>query len=802
VRAGQGARVSAADRTAVECSQVERWGGGGVALALAFGVFLSLALFAYLPILECAGSCFVDLNAAHAKGLGRFALSDIRLNTWILASVQENLVSRPLDLFHARAFHPAPDPLAGSEHMIGLALLTLPLRLFTSNAILVYQATWMLTSVLLALTTFALVRWLTGSFWVAILGGTLAMWMPWRTAELAHLQLLGAHWFPLVWLLTLRILLGADTRRDAILLALVLSLQLLTSYYLAYMLSVSLGVLAVTIPIQVGSGRKALGKLAAAAVLPFALLVSVSMPYFVRRSRGELPSFLELGFGKTYGFTAHAWSAIAPRFDIGWGQTAGSESLYSVPLAVGLLAILALILSSSRHGGRSWDPPGARVAIRSLWLCAVCAFVLMLGSQVDVGGFQVKLPAHWASRLVPGFSVLRAPHRWGILIGIAMPVLAALGMRRLAELLPERGGARRWRTATLGLLVVLSLIGLPWRRLHAVPAWKSPEAVRAAYGALRRLPQGPVVEVPWWPRSLQHVEFDSFALLASTLHDHPILNGTTAHMPPPFQFLRRIGGRLPDGDALEQLVRLTGLRWVFVHLDRLGAPGRLAWQRAGRRADLRQAYADEWTLIYEVRSQLEPGEWMSRVASTASRVETLSGLPRGPLALSRPAGHIELADEQAPRFRGRLSRPIEILVANASAKDWPGFDYQREGLVELRYVFVQDDGTVAGCDTAPLDVDVPAGKTVRAFPQITPPGSQGRFRLCMDLVQRLGGALAPLPVASIESDVTLIRYGRPESERLADLRGGRSPGDGASERRCPSLCTVGAALKARGPDEP
>ena len=225
--------MSAASHTAPERSPVESWGGGGVALALAVGLFLSLALFAYLPILECAGSCFVDLEAIHAKGVGRFALSDIRLNTWILASVQDNLVSRPFDLFHARAFHPAPDPLAGSEHMIGLALLTLPLRLFTSNAILVYQATWMLTSVLLALTTFALVRWLTGSFWVAILGGTLAMWMPWRTTELSHLQLLGAHWFPLVWLLTLRILLGADTRRDAILLALVLSLQLLTSYYLA-----------------------------------------------------------------------------------------------------------------------------------------------------------------------------------------------------------------------------------------------------------------------------------------------------------------------------------------------------------------------------------------------------------------------------------------------------------------------------------------------------------------------------------------------------------------------------------------
>jgi len=762
--------VSAASHTVPERSPVERL-RGGAALALAFGVFVSLALFAYLPVLACAGSCFVDLEAVHAHGLGRFELGDVRLNTWILASVQDNLGSRPFDLFHARAFHPAPDPLAGSEHMIGLALLTLPLRLFTSNAILAYHVTSMLTSVLLALTTFALVRWLTGSSWVAILGGTLAMLMPWRTTELVHLQLLGAHWFPLVWLFTLRILLGADTRRDAILLALVFSLQLLTSYYLAYMLSVSLGVLAVTVPIQAGNGRKALGKLAAAVVLPFALLVVVSIPYLTRRSRGELPNFLDPAFAKAFGVAAHAWSAVAPRFDIAWGQPTGLESPYSVPLAVGLLAILALTLSSRRHDGRCRDPRGARVAIRSLWLCAACAFVLMLGSQVDIGGSQVKLPGHWASQLIPGFSTLRAPHRWGILIGIAMPVLAALGTRRLAELMPEGGGARRWRTVALGLLVVLSLIGLPWRRLPPLPAWKNPEAVTAAYGALRRLPQGPVVEVPWLPRSLIYLELDSLSLLATTLHDHPILNGITAYPPPPFELLRRIGGRLPDRDALDKLVRLTGLRWVLVHLDRLGAPGRLVWQQAAEREDLRQAYADEWTLIYEVRSQVEPGEWMSGVASAALRAETLRGLPRGPLALPRPAGQMQLAAEQAPSFRGRMPRAMELLVTNASAQDWPGFDYQRDGLVELRYVFAREDGTLGGWDTAPLDVDVPAGDIVRAYPVMTPPGKPGRFRLCMDLVQRLGGVLEPLPVASIEVDVTVRLHEWQVNERFADFYG-------------------------------
>jgi hypothetical protein len=768
------------------------WVGGSGALALACGVYLSLALFVYFPILECAGSCFVDLQAVHGRGIGRGGLVDVRLNTWILASVQDNLVSRPLDLFDARAFHPAPDPLAGSEHMIGLAVLSLPLRLFTSNAILVYQATWILTSILLALTSFTLVRWLTGSFGVALLGGTIAMAMPWRTAELAHLQLMGAQWFPLAWLLTLRILLGVDSKRDAILLAAVVSLQLLSSYYLAYMLSVSLGVLALTVPIQAGGGRKALGRLAAALALPFALLVSVSIPYLARRGRGELPSFLDPVFAETYGVAARAWSAIAPRFGIARGEPIGPDAPYSVPLAVGLLAILALCLSAKRHDDRWEQARRARIAIRSLWLCVACAFVLMLGSQLEVGGFRVKLPGHWASQLMPGFSTLRAPHRWGILIGIAMPVLAALGMQSVAALRVGRTGVHRWRAAVLGLLAVLALIGLPWRRLPALPAWEHSQAVRDAYGALRRLPEGPVVEVPWLPHSLQYLEFDSLSLLAATLHQHPILNGVTAYTPPPFDFLRRIGGRLPDRAALEELVRLTDLRWILVHLDRLAEPQRLAWQRAAGRADLRQVYADERISIYEVRNQMERGEWIDLLASSALRAETLSGLPRGPLVLSPPAGRIELVAEQSPRFLGRLPRPIEILVANESPRDWPGFDYQREGLVELRYVFVRDDGILGGWDTAPLDADVPAGETIRTFPLITPPEMRGRFRLCMDLVQRLGDSIVPLPVAAIESDAAVMLREWPKNEQLAGLRAAAAERTGLRSEGAPPCAPAGA----------
>ena len=53
----------------------------GAALAL----FVSLALFLYLPTLGCLGDCVVDLELVHDARMGRFAVVDVRLNAWILA---------------------------------------------------------------------------------------------------------------------------------------------------------------------------------------------------------------------------------------------------------------------------------------------------------------------------------------------------------------------------------------------------------------------------------------------------------------------------------------------------------------------------------------------------------------------------------------------------------------------------------------------------------------------------------------------------------------------------------------------
>ena len=71
------------------------------------------------------------------------------------------------------------------------------------------------------------------------------------------------------------------------------------------------------------------------------------------------------------------------------------------------------------------------------------------------------------------------PIRWGILISIAMPVLATLGFHgaavRVGEALASRPGLR---AACIGAALALLLIALPVHRIPAREVWPDPDPAR------------------------------------------------------------------------------------------------------------------------------------------------------------------------------------------------------------------------------------------------------------------------------------------------------------------------------------
>jgi hypothetical protein len=140
-----------------------------------------------------------------AAGLARDVpgdLGDSLLNMWILGWGAENLPRvlvgdmTPGQVANANIFHPEPLALALSENLFGQVLQILPAYYLTGNLILCYNLLFLSTFVLSGVGMYLLVRDVTGDRYAALLAGLLFAFVPYRVAQIGHLQILSAQWMP------------------------------------------------------------------------------------------------------------------------------------------------------------------------------------------------------------------------------------------------------------------------------------------------------------------------------------------------------------------------------------------------------------------------------------------------------------------------------------------------------------------------------------------------------------------------------------------------------------------------------
>ncbi len=140
-----------------------------------------LALFAALATLH---TWPLARDPAH---LSRLDNDDTAFNTWVVAWVAHQLPRDPAHLFSAPIFHPAPDALAFSEHMVVPAIIGAPLQWAGLSPVLVYN---LLVWLGFALSGFAMAvtmeRW-TGSAFAGIVAGCLYSFNAHQLVRFAHL---------------------------------------------------------------------------------------------------------------------------------------------------------------------------------------------------------------------------------------------------------------------------------------------------------------------------------------------------------------------------------------------------------------------------------------------------------------------------------------------------------------------------------------------------------------------------------------------------------------------------------------
>ncbi|MBW2402132.1 MAG: hypothetical protein JRG80_23255 [Deltaproteobacteria bacterium] len=638
---------------------------------------------------------------------------------------------------------------------------------------MLHQSALVLSFVLLAINTFFFVRWATESNWGALLAGAAAAFMPWRFSELGHLQLLSVQWIPLIWMFAGRVLIDPRGRRDALWLSLLLAIQMLSSFYLAYLTLLSTGIIVLTLWVTTRPAYQTVLRLAGAVALPTAIVALTGIPYISRFSAFRFSENSTTNFASTPSLFL---SFLKPPLALKAELTGLAPVTYHLPLVVLVFALLAL---GWRFAAPRSTPDVLRRRIRALTfaLLAACAaaLVLMLGRRIDIGETTLLLPGHWLAQFVPGFSQMRAEFRWGIVIGLAGPALAGFGVAWLdgrVRTLSQAANNDRFLRAARGLTFGLFALNICWFQLPARDAWIDAKDVLHPHQALAELEPGVTVEIPWRIHRISTAANGSRYMIGSSLHWNPILNGYTAYVPPTYHFLQRLAQTFPDRTAIERLQRLTGLRWIVVHPERLGALQKQLWAAAERSGQLQVVKATPSYRIYEVAANPRSGSWREALLTEEPGPTTMTGLPRTAIAAPESPAPLVVRVRNQMRYEHRagMSYTATVKINNPSDRSWPGLDIHREGLVELRYRFVDATNKTLSLETASLDRDIPSGRSVAAQAIIQPPAVDGPLTVHFDLVQRIAGDFRdlgfPAAIATVEvSKRPLLPENRNPGER-------------------------------------
>jgi len=508
---------------------------------------------------------------------------DINLTVWTLAWDSRALVTDPLHLFHANVFYPARWSLALTEHMLGNVPTFGPVYLATGNPVLAHQAALLATFVIAGLAMAAYLDHWTHDRVAALAGGCLFAFAPFRLWQLGNLHVISVHWLPLV-LLGIDLTLDGRRRAGAALLAAALGISSLCSYYVGYAtfaLGGAYGVAALT-----SRRREAVAALPALGLgfLAAALaVVVVTIPYLMLQRQGVLPDRERV---EDLTSMAFLWLAISgPRTFTTYFVTPLRDGIPQfLGYAVMGLALVGLVLHRRA-------PRGALLA------GGFTGWVLALGPVLSFGdGRQLSLPYRWLMAIVPGFSAMRVPQRFGVLATVAATALAGLGLAALRARFAPRGlsGAV---TALAIVVVGVALFEARTPGLRTIPMPVGPSMPAAHRWLAEHGDGGALIEVP---TAAEAPLLQSIAMYHSTAHWLPTANGYAAYVPATFVAIMGAAAELPDAGALDRLLATAPLRWVLVRWRLVGRVNQPAWRTTFDAAGLRVAADFDEMTVFEV----------------------------------------------------------------------------------------------------------------------------------------------------------------------------------------------------------
>ena len=502
--------------------------------------------------------------------IGRVDNADGQFSIWNVAWVAHALAASPAHLFDANIFYPHRGTLAYSESNLGAGLVAAPVYWATHNPFAAHNVAVLFAFFVSGLGMYSLVRHLDGDPRAAAISAIGYAFCPYIYARTSHIQLLMIGGLPFVLLALHRLVDRPSPGRGAAL-GLAMALQaLFCGYYGIFaILIVGFGVIVLAWTRGLWGSGRFWTALAAGAAVSLAIVVPAFVPYLRLQGQGfgrplEAAASFSANWSAYLASSSHAhvWMlSLLPR---------PSESLF--PGFVMLCGGVAGAWVSRRQRGGEL-----------LWFYGGLAALACWASFGPRAGFYSVL-----YRLVPVFSWMRAPARFGLIVTLALCVLAGLALSRLFS---------RTRHATAIALVLAALtageLATTWPMVDV-------GGVEPVYRVLARLEPGPILEMPFWylePMFPRH----TYYMLQSTRHWMPLVNGYSDYLPPDFLEHVLTLAAFPSRDSLK-LLEASRVRYAIIHRYWYGDD---TWATVAPRMQqfapyLKLIYKGEGTELYEI----------------------------------------------------------------------------------------------------------------------------------------------------------------------------------------------------------
>jgi hypothetical protein len=492
--------------------------------------------------------------------------------------------------FNAPIFHPERLTLTYMDHLIGEMAFASPL--IGSSTAAGYNFLMLIASILSAWAVYRLCRLLQISTSGSFLAACLYTFSQYRLANVALLNQFQTQFLPLGLYAAYRVVQRGKLRHLGALLA-VMTLQVYFGWYYAWYLLIAFLLLA---GYKLAQGwrphpfnRLALVGMAACCLVAIA---PVTLPYLQMR-------FASPSFGRSLGETALysadlldylRWSPFSHVARL-LSMPRGAQSYWPGAMTLGFAALAVTHLT--RRPPCRVERPSASWLMRSIAgirrltqrigdpgyfvLLALLGFVLSLGPVLQIGGVRtwVVLPYAGLYELIPGFSSMRAPARFAVVVQMAFAVLAGLGfdvcLRSSLRHAPRAGsGASPISNVAVARVSLLSIaLGIAalevwhWQPVHEIPTRGN---LPGAHSWLQRHgDRKPILELPA-PPGKNETALDAVRQFYVLSHHHPRLDGCSGYVSPQYLAFRRVVQSFPDTKSMDAAYRL-GARLVVIHFN-------------------------------------------------------------------------------------------------------------------------------------------------------------------------------------------------------------------------------------------